>query len=123
MNLIAAQVRALNSLLFIKDAHGRDLPIIDRNGPIWSTRSCVAVGCMPDCDGPTEVIIGDTAALQISSGKLVFDACLDTPTRKLVVETVLGEKILEQNVPGPTTHVRIWTDGSLDTDRVIIGLE
>jgi hypothetical protein len=78
---------------------------------------------MPDCDGPTEIIIGDPSALQGRPGKLVFDARLETPTRKVVVESVLGEKILEQNVPGATTHVRIWTNGSLDTDRVVIGLE
>jgi len=123
MSLVAARVRVLNSLLFIKDAQKRDLPIIDRGGPIWSTKSCVAVGCMPDCDGSTEVIIGDSSTGMSERGNLVFDACLETPARKVVVETVLGEKILEQNVPNPTTRVRVWTNGSLDTDRIIVGLE
>lgn len=122
MNL-AVHVRVLNSLLFIKDPHRNDLPIIDRNGPIWSTKSCVAVGCMPDCDGLTEVVFASPTALLGELGKLVFDGYLETPARKVVVETVLGEIVLEQNVSGATTHMRIWTNGSLDTDRVVIDLE
>jgi hypothetical protein len=123
MKLVATRVRALNSLLFIKDARERDLPIIDRSGPIWSTKSCVAVGCMPDCDGSTEIIVGNSFTELSQSGNLIFDAFLKTPARKVVVETVLGERVLEQNVPNATTHVRIWTNGSLDTDRIVVGLE
>lgn len=123
MNLISTHVRVLNSLLFIKDARAKDLPMIDGQGSFWSTASCVAVSCMPDCDGPTEVVIGTPSELQDDAVKLLFDARLETPSRSITVETVLAEKILEKNALGTTTRVRIWTDGFRDTNRVVIDLE
>ena len=123
MNLIAAHARALNSLLFIKDTRTNDFPMIDGQGSVWTTASCVAVSCMPDCDGPTEVVIGNPSDIKNAAGKLIFDAFLDTPNKCVSVETVLAEKILEKNVPNATTHVRIWTDGFRDTSKVMISLE
>ncbi|HYK23139.1 MAG TPA: hypothetical protein VEU75_00585, partial [Candidatus Acidoferrum sp.] len=116
-------VRALNSLLFIKDTRTKDLPMIDGYGSIWTTSSCVAVSCLPDCDGSTEVVIGNPSDLQNTAGKLLFDAVLETPNKCVSVETVLAEKILEKDVPNATTHVRIWTDGFRDTSKVVISLE
>src|ERR1700724_124706 len=98
MNFIAAHVSVLNSLLFIKDASRKDLPRLDGHGSFWATTSCVAVSCLPDCDGPTEVIIEYPLEVPNKNGKLLFDALLETPSRRITVETVLAEKILEQNV-------------------------
>jgi hypothetical protein len=123
MNLITARARALNSLLFIKDTRTKDLPIINGQGSVWTTASCVAVSCMPDCDGPTEVMIGNPSDIKNTSGKLIFDAFLDTPNKCVSVETVLAEKIIEKKVSNATTHVRIWTDGFRDTSKIVISLE
>ena len=123
MNLITTHVRVLNALLFIKDARAKDLPKIDGHGSFWTTPSCVAVSCMPDCDGSTEVTIGNPLEFQSKAGKLLFDTLLETPSRRITVETVLAEKILEQSVLSATTHVRIWTDGFRDTEKVFIGVE
>ncbi len=123
MNLISTHVRVLNSLLFIKDARTKDLPMIDGQGSFWFTASCVAVSCMPDCDGPTEVVIGTPSELQDDAVKLLFDTRLETPSRSITVETVLAEKILEKNALNATTRVRIWTDGFRDTNKVVIDLE
>ncbi len=120
--MIIACPRVLNSLLYIKDARARDLPIIDGRGSFWSTASCVAVSCMPDCDGPTEVTIEYPLQSKNIVGELLFDAILDTPSGSIIVETVLAEKVLEQNVLGATTRVRIWTDGFRDTNKIKIGL-
>ena len=78
---------------------------------------------MPDCDGSTEVTIGSPSEFQSKAGKLLFDALLETPSRRITVETVLAEIILEQNVRSATTRVRIWTDGFRDTEKVLISLE
>jgi hypothetical protein len=122
MTLIAARVPVLNSLLFIRDANIKNLPIVDGNGSVWSTSTCVAVSCMPDCDGPTEIIIGDLSDVQHGAKKLLFDARLETPSKSIVVETVLSQKILERNAPDTTTHVQIWTNGLRDSDKIVIGL-
>lgn len=123
MNTIAAHVAVLNSLLFIKDADTKALPKIDGRGSCWSTPSCVAVSCMPDCDGETEVIIGNSSEILKKTEKLLFDGVLETPTGCVTVQTVLGEKILEQTVTTIRTRLQIWTDGFRDTAKVIIGLE
>ncbi|HEY4140675.1 MAG TPA: hypothetical protein VGM57_04635 [Pseudolabrys sp.] len=121
MTPLSTNVKVLNSLLYIKDARQVDLPDIDGRGAYWFTPSCVAVSCLPDCDGPTTVAIG-AASEMLASGKLIFDSQLETPSRRIVVETVLAKKILEQAVLDDATRVRIWTNGFRDTDKVTIGL-
>lgn len=123
MNLTTTHVRVLNSILFIKDSRTKDLTKIDGHGSFWTTPSCIAVSCMPDCDGSTEVAFGNLSEFQSKAGKLLFDALLETPSRRITVETVLAEKILEKNVLNATTRVRIWTDGFRDTEKVLISLE
>ena len=122
MKTISARVRVLNSLLFIRDAQIKDLPEIDGNGAVWSTLSCVAVCCQPDCDGPTEIIIGNSSELRLGD-KPLFDRRLQTPSRRLIVETVLAEKVCEQRVPDVTTRLRIWTNGQRAADKITVGLE
>jgi hypothetical protein len=122
MTLIAAHVRVLNSLLFIKDGRTDELPSIDGNGSVWFNASCIAVSCLPDCDGITEIVVGDLPEAESVGGKLAFVGQIDTPSRVLTVQTVVGKKLLEREVPGATTHVRVWTNGARDTDKVIIGL-
>jgi hypothetical protein len=121
---MAASVRipVLNSLLIIRDASTDDLPEIDGNSAVWSTTSCVVVSCLPDCDGETEVTMGEAVEVG-SGGKALFDGRLRTPSRLLIVETVLRKSILELEVPNPDTRVRIWTNGLRDTDKVAIGVE
>ena len=117
----SASVKVLNSLLYIKDARKPDLPAVNGRGAYWSIPSCVAVSCLPDCDGPTTITIAASPQVRVGE-KLLFDSLLETPSRRIVVETVLGKAILEQDVPSDTTRVRIWTNGSRDTDQVLVGL-
>jgi hypothetical protein len=121
MTTKSARAPVLNSLLYVRDERMRNIPEIDGNEAVWSTTSCVAVSCLPDCDGETEVTIGSAQEVK-KDGTLLFDGPLATPSRILIVETVLGKTILQIGVPSSQTHVRIWTNGLRDTDRVIVGL-
>lgn len=114
--------KILNSLLYIKDSRKTDLPAIDGNGAYWYVPSCVAVSCLPDCDGSTTITIGAASEMRVNE-KLLFDNQVETPSHRIIVETVLGKTILEQNVPNEMTRVRIWTNGFRDTDKVTIGLD
>ena len=105
-----------NSLLFIRDPATWDPPTIWDPTAVWSTPSCVAVSCLPDCDGDTHVTMGVGQDVGLDDAPL-FDGRIDTPSRMVIVETVLGEKVLEENVSGTTTRLRIWTNGRLDTDK------
>jgi hypothetical protein len=114
-------VPVLNSLLFIRDSEVVDLPEIDGSASSWSTEFCVAVSCQPDSDGPTAITM-DTIQNLRPNGILLLDHYLKTPSRKVVVEGVLANKILESAVAGENTRIRIWTDGHRGTEKVIIGL-
>jgi hypothetical protein len=45
-----------------------------------------------------------------------------TPSGHVIVENVLGERILEIGTPKLDTRVTVWTNGFRDTDMVTIGL-
>ena len=115
-------VPVLNSLLFIRDKNIRSLPEIDGHSSVWSTPSCVAVSCLPDSDGETRVVIGSVEDVR-QNGDPLFDARLMTPSGQVIVENVLGERILKIKAPKLDTRVMVWTNGFPDTDMVIIGLE
>jgi hypothetical protein len=111
----------LNSLLFIRDKNIRSLPEIDGHSSVWSTPSCVAVSCLPDSDGETRVVIGSAEDVR-QDGDPIFDARLMTPSGHVIVENVLGERLLEIGTPKLDTRVTVWTNGFRDTDMVTIGL-
>lgn len=122
MKSSSTRVPVLNSLVFIRDPTIEELPKIDGLSAVWVTTSCVAVSCLPDSEGETNIAIGPAQEIGLS-GKPLFDGWLKTPSRALVVETVLKEAIVETRVPNLNTRVRIWTNGHRATDFVIIGLE
>jgi hypothetical protein len=72
------------SLLFISDQDGGKTPEITRGGPrIWSTASCIAVGCLAFMDGETEVTLG--VATDVDPGvQPTFDGLLETPRQALL---------------------------------------
>jgi hypothetical protein len=121
MALNSARLPVLNSLIFVRDEQTPNIPEIDGHGAVWSTTSCVAVSCLPDCDDETEVTIGSAQEVT-KNGTLLFDGRLATPSRTVVVETVLSKAILQIGVPASQTRIRIWTNGLRDTNEVIIGL-
>jgi len=120
MTFKTTNVRALNSLLFIKDANSRDFPFIDGNQTVWARPSFIAVSCLPDCDGPTTVTMAAKHEKARKPANLVFDDYLDTPSQKLIVETVTGDAVLQFDTAAQNMRLRIWTNGRRDTDAVFI---
>lgn len=120
MSVVSKSVPVLNSLLYIKDGESDDFPEIGGQGDMWLTSSCIAVGCLPDSDGDTTVTLGPIEDVR-SDEMLAFDGLLETPSRVIAVETVLGERLVEMPVGGKKTRVQIWTNGLRDTDIVIVG--
>jgi hypothetical protein len=108
--------------LYVKDPATSDRPEIWEESSVWSTPSCIVVGCLPDCDGETEITIG--AAREVGMGRSpLFDGRLDTPSRVIGLEIVPRQKVLEVRVPNVSTRVQVWTSGGRDPDKVIIGLD
>lgn len=110
-----------NSLLFVSDRQGGVTPRITRGKSIWSTPSCVAVGCFTFADGPTAVTLGRSHEVA-TEGRAAFDGNLETPSGVVVVALVGGREILRATVSAPSTRVRVWTNHPHEPDDVIIGL-
>ena len=114
-------VRPPNSLLFISDMGGGEAPVPIRGVRLLSTSSCVSVGCYPEQDGPTEVVLGD--APEVDPGYApAFDAALETPDRTVVVSTVERESLLEAPVADSRTRIRVWLNHARWPDKVIVGI-
>jgi len=124
MKPVSLNVAVPNCLLFVRDSTVADIPDVDYGEakPIWSIPTCVVVNCMVDSEGETNITVGE--ANQVSQNrKPVFDGVLETPSRKLVLDLVSDEKVLEVNVPSAKNRVRVWTDGRHEcAEQVVIGI-
>lgn len=111
-----------NSQFYLEGGIGRKFPNIDdiddRPVWIWSTRSCILVGCLCFVDGETELMISNSAddALRTSP---TFDGVLDTPNRIFQVSTSESEILFRTDVPGHFTRVRIWTDHPREPEHIL----
>jgi hypothetical protein len=119
----SVSLSVLNSLLFVRDPSTSGVPEIDGQATVWSTPTCVAISCLPDSEGETEISIGYGDEFGSSRWPLVFDGKLDTPSRTVVVETIHPRTVVEVSVPTRDTRVRVWTNGHPATDKVAIGVD
>ena len=109
------------SLIFIADPEGGTTPECSPPAPYWTTPSCIAVGCLMYQDGDTEVSLGLARDVK-ASGRPIFDGLLETPNRKVNIETAEGDVVLQTEVPSERTRVRIWTNALREPDKIIVGL-
>jgi hypothetical protein len=111
-----------NSLLFVSDQRGGDTPDIVRRKSIWSTPSCIAIGCLMFADGPTAVTLGRSREVA-PKGQPAFDGNLPTPSGVVSITLVGGREVLHEAVLAKSTRVRVWTNRTNEPDEVIVGLE
>lgn len=122
MNRMSAHRRVLNSLLYIRDPATNELPEVWDLSRIWTTPSCIAVSCLPDSEGETEIVIGDSEDVALGAPPL-FQGQIITPSKTFIVETVDEKTLLQVSVPSVETTIRIWTNGDPATDKVVIGVD
>jgi hypothetical protein len=103
------------------DPSQTDTPVIT-NGLIAATGCCVAVGTLMELDGETEILLGESSAVDPHEA-LIFDAPLPTPTLRLSVQTVDVRTVLEAMVPTASTRVRVWVNHPSEPDQIWIGFE
>ena len=110
-----------NSMIFVEDSRGGRIPDSMNQSLISATESCIAVGCQAEDDGETEIVLG--YCNNVDTGELpVFDGVLQTPSRKLVVRTVLGTTLLEMPVPRAETKLRVWANDRTEPDQIAVGI-
>jgi hypothetical protein len=87
---------------------------------IASTPSCIAVGCMSESNGETEVTLGTMQ--EVPHEILAFEGELETPNCTVAVWTVRRETVLEAPVPHASTRVRIWVNHPSEPNKVFVAL-
>jgi hypothetical protein len=117
----SAKIAVPNALILISDVDGGKPPELMQGRLVAATPSCIAVGCMADSNGETEIIIGTEQGLR-RGGDLVFEGELATPSRSVAVWTVRREIILRGPVAHSSTRVRIWVNHPTEPDTVTIVL-
>lgn len=121
MTSTSKRIAAPNALILISDLGGGIAPNFMGGSLIASTPSCIAVGCMADCNGQTEVTLGAADEVGLR-GTPAFEGELETPNHAIAARTILREMILQAPVPQPRTRVRVWVNHPSEPNRVIIGL-
>jgi len=109
-----------NSIVFISDNLQSPAPEHRYGELISRGEFCVSVGCYPEIDGPTEFVLGKAADVVVDA-QPSFDGTIETPTRSLIIATVLDEVLLAGKVIDPKTRIRVWVDHPRWPQRVVVG--
>ena len=120
---ISKKVAAPNGLLLLSDIKGGKAPAPNalRESLVASTPTCIAIRCMHEQNGETEVKVG--AARDVGSSKpSAFEGDLWSPSRAVAVWTLNGT-VLEAPVQHARTRVRIWLNRWGEPDKAVIGLD
>lgn len=110
-----------NSLVLVMDPQGGEIPGSMNQSLISATNSCIAIGCLAEDDGETEILLGLGSDMDPGE-RPVFEGRVATPSRKISVKTVLGGILLESAVPAAETRIRVWANDSAEPDRIMIGI-
>ena len=109
--------------IMILDPSARvEVPLWERGVPLVASDTCILCGCCPDTDGETLITVGTRDQVK-SAGAPLFDGVLKTPGRKIALQTVEGDGVLEVATAGDRTPIRIWANRKLGPDVVSIGID
>jgi hypothetical protein len=114
-------IRPVNSLIFVSDSAGGHVPEWRPDRLILHTDTCISIGCYPEQDGPTEVVLGVLRDVDPGSAP-AFVGELKTPNNVVVVSSVTRERILDMAVTEKIVSVKIWLSHPQWPQRVIIGI-
>ena len=119
--MISIKLAPPNSLVLVKDPGKAEIPDSMSGLLVAATSSCIAVGCRSEADGETDFTLG--LVTEVNPGySPAFNGKLKTPNQKIVLETVLGQTILEHPVLGRETPVKVWVNDPNEPDIVIVGI-
>lgn len=114
-------IKPVNSLIFISDRAGGEIPAWQKDKQILWTNSCISVLCYPEQDGPTEIILG--TGREIDPGfRARFDGMLEIPNCTVTVQNVTHESLLSMEVAEQIVRVRIWVNHPRWANKIVIGV-
>jgi hypothetical protein len=122
-----ARLAPPNSIVFVEDVSGGEVPDLVEGSRIAASDSCVIVGTLCEIDGETDCCLG--ARGDVDPGiPPTFQGRLKTPSRKIAIRAVPQDIIsdgiiLAMPVSHAETTIYIWTNHPTEPDQVIVGVE
>lgn len=113
---------ALYSLVFPCDSIDKPTPKTDGIGHWWLNRTCLAASCIPDCDGPTTIVVANASEAP-KTDHLVFDGTVEFPSGFAAIDTIKDGVILEFPIVPGAHRIRLWTYGHPATDIHVFGID
>ena len=118
---ISAEYSPPYSLALIVGSSKGTVPETIEGKLISATSDCIAVGCRAEYDGDTHFILGDKDTVDPGFPPL-FSGWLETPSDIIMVNTVLGETILQAAAQGGRTAISVWANDAHEPDEIRIGI-
>jgi hypothetical protein len=110
----------INSIVFVSDNLHTRPPVHQDSDLVHFNNESVSVGCYPEVSGSTVFTLGKSKEVSLES-EPAFDGMIETPSRKLMITTVLDEILLETDVVDVNTRVRVWLNHPKWPDKVAVG--
>lgn len=119
-----ASIRPSNSIVFVHG--GGEIEVaVEKINPVSlvaASPTCLAVCCNPEVDGPTKLTFGPSS--EVDPGYAPgFVGQVETPSRRIIVDTVAEEVIFDEIVPATQTALRIWFSHPRWPEKVVIGID
>ena len=120
--MITKKLAPPHSLLLVMDPAAGDPPRSMGKRVVAATRSCVAIGTLCEVDGETTVVLsnGPETSGVAAKMELAFDGVIAAPSREVHLCTTATESIAKLPVPTTTARVQVWTNRSVEPDRILI---
>lgn len=120
MQTLSMKVEVQYAILILGDPESL-VPELARGALVASNEWCVVVGCMPDVDGETEIVVGDMDAMA-SIDPVVFDGVVALPTRRFTICTAENNELFGYPGAIDKLEMRVRADHPMCPSRVVVGL-
>lgn len=114
-----------NSVVFVTDVRGGMPPQYEDGKLINHNEFCVGIVCYPEIDGETEIVLAGAFengfSEMITGLELAYDGNIATPSKVLLISTVMDEPVLQEAVPETVTRLRVWISHPKWPEKVVIG--
>ena len=111
-----------NSVILVSDLAGGEVPQSMNGQAISRTDTCVAVGCLAENDGDTEITLGYLRDLDRHDPP-AFEGTIYSKNKKLSVQTVFGSILMALSVSNEFVKVKVWINDAYEPDIVVIAIE
>jgi hypothetical protein len=121
MTALWARVAPQNSLVFVEDSRGGEVPLSINNSLVSYTSTCLAIGCLCETDGETTIGIGYFENMDTGL-TLEFTGFIETPSLIIAINDINRTRLLEISVKSSKTNLEVWANHDVEPDKIVVRL-